>query len=133
MNSLQEAMAAHRAAEGAAVASSHLSNCEVRTLRVEPGGCRCLFLHWSQFIRADYDEKDGNEELVIQFAEDEIVVEGKRLARLFPEVLIARVESLRITPKADLAALKGGDSVIARIQVRARTKPGQSEAKAETF
>jgi hypothetical protein len=123
MSSLREIVAAQQPAGPVLAAPSCQPNSGGRTLQIEPGGCERWLLAWSQFISAHYNERAGREELILWFAEYEVVVHGRRLARLFADVAAMQVECIRGQPQADLAALNGSASAITEIQIHALSKP----------
>jgi hypothetical protein len=132
MSSLREIVSAQRVAESTAAAAISLPASGGRTLQIEPGGCERWILAWSQFISAHYDERAGREELTLKFAEYEVVVKGRRLARLFADVAAMRLECIRGQPQSDLAALGGPGPVVSGIQIRALSKPGNTSGSSES-
>lgn len=132
MMTLKQSIAAQEAAEAALAAPSHSSRAKADTLQIESGGSRFWVLPWSQFVGLDYEEKAGGEELVLRFTGYEVVVQGRRLARLRPDVVAGRLELLRSQPHPEMAALKGSDPVVARIRVLVLGRPGPAGARAET-
>jgi hypothetical protein len=130
--SLQKALDTRRAAEAMAGPASRSAESAARTLQIESGGCVCWLLAWSQFVSARYEDKSGSEELVLRFAENEVVVQGKRLARLLPDVAALRLECLRAQLRPEMAASDGPEPVVASLQVRALSRMGAPEGKTET-
>ena len=128
---LKKVLAEKEAAEAAVAPPSHSSRPSVaHTLEVEPGGCEFWILPWSQFVGAHYHEKAGCEELILRFTEYEVRLQGRRLARLRPELTTGRLELLRSQPHADMTALKGSEPVISCVRVYPRVASAAEEIPA---
>lgn len=133
MNSLQQAVAARRAAETGVGPMSHAPNSAARTLRIESGGCECWLLAWTQFVSAHYEQAAGGERLILRFSEYEVAVLGHRLARLVSEVAALRLECLRAELRPEAAAAKGSDPVVTRVEVRALSRPERSGENPKSY
>ena len=123
MSSLREIVAAQQGTGSGVAPPSCQPASSGRTLQIEPGGCERWLFTWSQFISAHYHERTGREELILRFAEYEIVVQGRRLARLFADVAAMSVECIRGQPQSDLAAHNGETHVVSGIQIHALSRP----------
>jgi len=127
MSSLKEAIAARRTTESAINASSFAADAVPRPfLQIEPGACERWLLAWSQFISARYDERAGQEELILQFAEHEVIVHGRRLARLFADTKSTCLSCIRQQPQPDMAAVSDGEPVVTAVQIHALSRSGRT-------
>jgi hypothetical protein len=132
MSSLREIVAAQRAAESTVSTASSPASAPARTLQIEPEGCERWLVTWAQFVSAHYHERAGKEQLVLRFAEYEIVVDGRRLAPLFADAAAMRLEYIRGQPEPDLAALNGSAPVVTKVQIHSLSRQEGPSANPES-
>jgi hypothetical protein len=92
-----------------------------------PAGVGSLLVHlwdgdswvfpWSQFVDARLTGDVDAEELVLAFTRKAVVVRGRNLRKLLPEIAAFRVESLRSLPPAYGPSASGGEPFIADVRV----------------
>ena len=122
MSTLQEALRDRRGVDPRAFIRRSLTSAPVHTLAVVSWKRRSWHFPWSCLTRFEHDGSGVPEVLRLFFGEQEVVVEGKRLALLLPEISGLRLETIReMPPGAD--ALAGEDEP----QIRQVTVRKQSE------
>ena len=77
-------------------------------------------LHWPRFVQADLGV--GENELILIFAESEVVIQGTHLASVMDSVARLEVESLRTVPAAYSGLLVPSEAFIRSLDVRVRTE-----------
>ncbi len=80
-------------------------------------------LPWSGFAAACHQGTGESEQLVLSFANHEVVLDGARLALLLPEIASFHLDCLRDMPAKFRSQTDKGESFISRITVRAASAP----------
>jgi hypothetical protein len=117
MSTLQETLRLRRAAELPQSRSCDLSSAPVRTLQIHSWNGDKWVFPWAHFSAA-YHQGGDNEQLVLSFANYEVVVDGARLALLLPEIANFHLDCLRDMPAKFLSQADKKEPFISRLSVR---------------
>ncbi|MBP6507673.1 MAG: hypothetical protein KA257_08925 [Opitutaceae bacterium] len=118
MSTLQETLQQRRSAEQPSSRSSDSADAQVRSLQIHSWNGEKWVLPWSGFAAACHRGTGEGEQLLLSFANHEVVLNGERLALLLPEIASLHLDCLRDMP-AKFRSLAGNDEpFISRVSVR---------------
>lgn len=118
MSTLQESVQKRRAAEHQAGRSCDLADESVRSLQVHSWNGEKWVLPWSHFSAARHQDTGESEQLVLSFANHEVVLDGMRLALLLPGIASFRLDRLRDMPAKFRLHEDQNEPFISRVSVR---------------
>ena len=75
-------------------------------------------LPWSHFSAAHHEGTGENEQLVLSFANHEVVLDGARLSLLLPEIASFHLDCLRDMPAKFRSQAGQNEPFISRVSVR---------------
>ena len=117
MSTLQETLQQRRTAEPPHGRSCDSAEAPVRSLQIHSGNGDKWVLPWSQFSAARHQTTGESEQLVLSFANHEVVIDGALLALLLPEIASFRLDCLRDMP-AKFRSQTDNEPFISRVSVR---------------
>jgi hypothetical protein len=118
MSTLQETLQQRRAAEQPSSRSSDSADAQVRSLQIHSWNGEKWVLPWSHFSAACHQGTDESEQLVLSFANHEVVLDGARLALLLPEIASFHLDCLRDMPAKFRSQVDNNEPFISRVSVR---------------
>ena len=118
MSTLQEALRLRRAAELPSSHSCDSAEAPVRTLQIHSWNSKKWVLPWSGFSAACHQGSGESEQLVLSFANHEVVLDGTRLALLLPEIASFHLDCLRDMPANFRSQAGDNEPFISRVSVR---------------
>jgi hypothetical protein len=118
MSTLQETLQQRRTAEPPHGRSCDSAEAPVRSLQIHSGNGEKWVLPWSHFTAARHQGTGENEQLVLSFANHEVVLDGARLALLLPEIASFRLDCLRDMPPEPHLRMSQNEPFISHISVR---------------
>jgi hypothetical protein len=121
MSTLQETLEQRRAAELPSSRSCDSSEAPVRALQIHSWNGEKWVLPWSHFSAACHRGTGKSEQLVLSFANHEVVLDGARLASLLPEIASFHLDCLRDMPDKFRSQASQNQPFISRIAVRVLT------------
>jgi hypothetical protein len=121
MSTLQETLQQRRTAEPPHGRSCDSAEAPVRSLQIHSGTGEKWVLPWLHFTAAHHQDTGENEQLVLSFANHEVVLDGARLALLLPEIASFHLDCLRDVPAKFRSQADNDEPFIARVSVRSRT------------
>ena len=98
MSTLKTLLSERRAAEFPAGAHTTAAVAQSSSVLVFKWNNQSWVLPWSYFLGAHHEVVESGEQLTLSFSLCEVVVTGKRLALLLPDIAAYRLESLRELP-----------------------------------
>jgi hypothetical protein len=126
MSTFTEQIRERRALEPRTFSHRSVAFKPVPTLAVESWKKRSWHFPWSCLTRFEHDGSTVPEVLRLFFGEQEVVVEGTRLALLLPDISNFLLEAIRELPPGFDALVKEGEPLIRQLTVRTpsdRTAP----------
>lgn len=120
MSTLQETLQQRRTAEPPHGRSCDSAEAPVRSLQIHSGTGEKWVLPWLHFTAARHQGAGENEQLVLSFANHEVVLDGARLALLLPEIASFHLDCLRDVPAKFRSQAGNDEPFIARVSVRSR-------------
>ena len=121
MSTLQETLQQRRTAEPPHGRSCDSAEAPVRSLQIHSGNGEKWVLPWSHFTAARHQGTGENEQLVLSFANHEVILGGVRLALLLSEIASFHLDCLRDMPAKFRAQADQDKPFIVRISVRSVT------------
>lgn len=118
MSTLQDALRQRRAAELPDGRSCESAEAPVRALQIHSWNGEKWVFPWSHFSAACQKGSGESEQLVLSFANHEVVLEGARLALLLPEIASFHLDSLRDMPAKFRSQGDKSEPFIGRVSVR---------------
>ena len=118
MSTLREIVQQRRAAESPRSRSCDSADAPVRSLQIHSWNGAKWVLPWSHFSAACHQGTGENEQLVLSFANHEVVLDGARLALLLPEIASFHLDCLRDMPAKFRAEAGQNEPFISRVSVR---------------
>lgn len=118
MSTLQETLQQRRAAEQPSSRSSDSADAQVRSLQIHSWNGEKWVLPWSGFSAACHQGTGESEQLVLSFANHEVVLAGARLALLLPEIASFHLDCLRDMPAKFRSQAGKDEPFITRVAVR---------------
>ena len=118
MSALQETLQQRRAAEQPSSRSSDSADAQVRSLQIHSWNGEKWVLPWSGFSAACHQGTGESEQLVLLFANHEVVLDGARLALLLPEIASFHLDCLRDMPAKFRSQADKDEPFISRVSVR---------------
>ena len=118
MSTLQETLQQRRAAEQPPNRSSGSADAQVRSLQIHSWNGEKWVLPWSGFSAACHQGTGESEQLVLSFANHEVVLDGARLALLLPEIASFHLDCLRDMPAKFHSQADKDEPFISRVSVR---------------
>ncbi|MDD3179573.1 MAG: hypothetical protein PHQ04_04395 [Opitutaceae bacterium] len=122
MSTLKETLDQRRIGETEAGHVCHSTNAAVSTLLLEASNGESWLLPWQHFLDGRHQTMEKIERLVLTFATQEILIEGRNLETLADEIAHLRLKRLRPAP-AKYQKSSGADAFVTKIEVRSRAKP----------
>ena len=129
MSTLQDALRQRRAAELPNSRSCDSAEAPVRALRIHLWNGEKWVFPWAHFSAACHQGSGENEQLVLSFANYEVVMEGARLALLLPEIASFRLDNLRDMPAKFRSQADKNEPFITRVSVRSAADSQESRPK----
>ena len=123
MSTLQETLRLRRAAELPHSRSCDLSAAPVRTLQIHSWNGDKWVFPWAHFSAACHQGSGESEQLVLSFANYEVIVDGARLALLLPEIAKFHLDGLRDMPATYRSQSSKDEPFISRISVQSASTP----------
>ena len=120
MSSLQDALRARRGLDPRAFNLRAATDTTPRTLAVVSCAQRSWHFPWSCLTCFEYDGSGATEALRLFFGEQEVVIEGMRLALLLPEISALRLESIHEVPPGAEHAVAENAPLIRKVTVLQR-------------
>jgi hypothetical protein len=129
MSTLQETLQQRRTAEPPQGRSCDSAEAPVRSLQIHSWNGDKWVLPWTHFSAARHQGTDETEQLVLSFANHEVVLDGARLALLLPEIANFHLDCLRDMPAKFRSQAGQNEPFISRVSVRSMTDAmvGKSE------
>lgn len=127
MSTLKESLQQRRIAELPESRSCDSTEVPGRALQIESWNGENWVFPWSHFSAARHQRNSGGEQLVLSFANYEVVVDGARLVLLLPEIAGFRVDTLRGLPAKYELQSNGSEPFIKRLSVRPISRPPSEE------
>ena len=127
MSTLQENLQQRRTAELPQSLSSNSAEAPGRALQIHSWNGETWVFPWSHFSAARHQGTGESEQLVLSFANHEVVVDGVRLLSLLPEIAGFRLDSLRSLPTKYEPQGNGSEPFVKRLSVRPVGKPAAVE------
>src|ERR1035437_9267637 len=121
MSTLQETLQQRRAAEQPSNRSSDSADAQVRSLQIHSWNGEKWVLPWSGFSAACHQGSGESEQLVLSFANHQVVLDGTRLALLRPEIASFPLDCLRDMPAEFRSQAGDNEPFISRVSVRSIT------------
>lgn len=129
MSTLQETLRLRRAAEMPHVRSCDLSAAPVRTLQIHSWNGDKWVFPWAHFSAACHQGSGESEQLVLSFANYEVIVDGARLALLLPEIANFHLDCLRDMPAQFHSQADKKEPFISRLSVRSASDSRETGAQ----
>jgi hypothetical protein len=129
MSTLQDALRQRRAAELPNSRSCDSAEAPVRALQIQSWNGEKWVFPWSHFSAACHQGSDETGQLVLSFANHEVVMEGARLALLLPEIASFRLDNLRDMPAKFRSQADKNEPFITRVSVRSAVDSQESRPK----
>ena len=129
MSTLQETLQQRRAAELPSSRSCDSAEAPVRALQIHSWNGEQWVLPWTHFSAARHKGIGESEQLVLSFANFEVVLDGTRLALLLPEIASFRLDCLRDMPAKFRSQAGDNEPFIGRVSVRSASDLPESGAK----
>ena len=117
MSTLQEALRARQGGEPRSFVRKDLPGAPVHSLAVESWKKLSWHFPWSCLTGFQYDGSGVCDVLRLFFGVQEVVVEGKRLALLLPEISALRLKTIHEPPPDSEAVAGTNEPVIQRVRV----------------
>ncbi|MGA3008518.1 MAG: hypothetical protein ABSE59_11575 [Opitutaceae bacterium] len=118
MSTLQDALHQRRRAELTHSRSCDSAEAPVRALQIHSWNGEKWVLPWSHFSAARHQTTGNSEQLVLSFANHEVVLDGARLALLLPEIASSHLDCLRDMPAKFRSQADQSEPFISRVSVR---------------
>ena len=129
MSTLQETLQQRRMAEPPHGRSSDSAEAPVRTLQIHSWNGDKWVLPWSHFSAARHQATGENEQLVLSFANHEVVLDGARLALLLPEIASFHLDCLRDMPAKFRSQAGQNEPFVSRVSVRSASNSSEPGAQ----
>ena len=129
MSTLQEALRLRRAAELPSSHSCDSAEAPVRSLQIHSWNGDKWVLPWTHFSAARHQGTGESEQLVLSFANHEVVLDGVRLALLLPEIASFHLDCLRDMPAKFLSQADKDEPFISRVSVRSASDLPETDAQ----
>jgi hypothetical protein len=129
MSTLQETLRQRRAAELPNSRSCDTAEAPVRALKIHSWNGEKWVFPWSHFSAACHQGSGENEQLVLSFANHEVVLEGARLALLLSGIASFHLDSLRDLPTKFRPQADKNEPFIARVSVRSALNSQEASPK----
>ena len=130
MSTLQETLQKRRATESRPSRSCDSAEEAVRSLQVHSWNGEKWVFPWSHLSAACHQGTGESEQLVLSFANHEVVLDGARLALLLPEIASFHLDCLRDMPAKFRSQEDKDEPLISRVSVRAAPDTPRSEVQA---
>ena len=130
MSTLKEIVQQRRAAELPSRRSCDSAEAPVRSLQIHSWNGEKWVLPWSHFSAAHHQGTGENEQLVLSFANHEVVLDGARLALLLPEIASFHLDCLRDMPAKFRSQAGQNEPFISRVSVRCLSDLSETGAQA---
>ena len=132
MMTLKETIRERKASEPSREASSEAAEVPVRALQIHTWTGEKWILPWGYFYSARLQGSGNREQLVLSFANHEVVVDGTRLGLLLPEIAGFQLDCLRDLPEKFRVDADKSVPFISRVSVRPATDSDQTKGGAKT-
>ena len=119
MSTLRDALNQRRRAELAHSRSCDSAEAPVRALQIHSWNGEKWVFPWSHFSAARHQTTGDSEQLVLSFANHEVVLDGARLALLLPEIASSHLDCLRDMPAKFRSQADKNEPFISRVSVHA--------------
>lgn len=129
MSILQETLQQRRAAELPQSRSCDSAETPVRTLQIHSWNGEKWVFPWSHFSAAYHQGTGESEQLVISFANREVVLDGVRLASLLPDIARFHLDCLRDMPAKFRSQADQNEPFISRLSVRSASDSRETGAQ----
>jgi hypothetical protein len=129
MSTLQDALNKHRTAELAHSRSCNSAEAPVRALQIHSWNGEKWVFPWAHFSAARHQSTGESEQLVLSFANHEVVLDGARLALLLPEIASSHLDCLRDMPAKFRSQADKNEPFISRVSVRALKDSTESDVE----
>jgi hypothetical protein len=129
MSTLQETLRQRRAAEPPNSRSCDSAEAPVRALQIHSWNGEKWVFPWSHFSAACHQGTGESEQLVLSFANHEVVLDGAHLALLLPEIASFHLDSLRDMPTKFRSQADKNEPFITRVSVRSASDSIESSPK----
>ena len=129
MSTLKEIVQQRRAAELPSRRSCDSAEAPVRALQIHSWNGEKWVLPWSHFSAAHHQGTGENEQLVLSFANHEVVLDGARLALLLPEVASFHLDCLRDMPAKFRSQAGQNEPFVSRVSVRSASQLPETGAQ----
>ncbi|HTB79569.1 MAG TPA: hypothetical protein VK717_01650 [Opitutaceae bacterium] len=129
MSTLREAVQQRRAAELPPTRSCEPAKEAVRAMWIHSWSGEQWVLPWAHFISACHQGSGNDEQLVLTFAQHEVILQGARLALLVPAIASFHLDCLRDMPDNFRAQADKNEPFISRVSVRALTDLTENDAE----
>ena len=127
MSTLKENLQQRRTAELPVNRSHDAAETPVRSLQIHSWNGESWVFPWSHFSAARHRGTGESEQLVLSFANHEVVLDGSRLLSLLPEIAGFRVDTLRGLPAKYEPQGNGSEPFIKRLSIRPIGQPPVEE------
>ncbi len=118
MTTLKDTIQQRRMADLSQSRSCDSAEAPVRTLQIHSWNGEKWVFPWSHFSAAHHQGTGESEQLVLSFANHEVVLEGAHLALLLPEIASFHLDCLRDMPPKFRAQADQNEVFITRVSVR---------------
>ena len=118
MSTLKETLQQRRTTELPTNPSLGPADSAVRALQIDSWNGEKWVFPWSHFSSACLQSNGKSEQLLLSFADHEVVLDGSRLELLLPEIANFNLESLRSLPAKYELQRKVSEPFIERVSVR---------------
>src|SRR5579871_2443363 len=119
MSTLQDSLNQRRTVDLAHSRSRDSAEAPVRALQIHSWNGEKWVFPWSHFSAARHQTTGDSEQLVLSFANHEVVLDGTRLALLLPEIANSHLDCLRDMPAKFRSQADKNEPFISRVSVHA--------------
>lgn len=118
MSTLKETLQQRRTTEPPTNISDGPADSVVRTLQIDSWNGEKWVFPWSHFSAARLQNNGKSEQLLLLFADHEVVLDGSRLVLLLPGIASLHLDSLRSLPAKYELQRNASEPFIERVSVR---------------
>ena len=118
MSTLKHLVAERRAADLSSGAQSASAMAQSPSVLVFKWNNQSWVLPWAYFLGAHHETTDAGEQLTLSFSLREVVIQGRNLDQLLPDIAAYRLESLRELPDKYRESTAGDAPVISSIIIQ---------------
>lgn len=129
MSTLQETLRQRRTVGPPNGRSCDSADTPVRSLQIHSGNGEKWVLPWSSFSAARHQGTGESEQLMLSFTNQEVVLEGARLALLLPIIASFHLDCLRAMPVTYHSQAGDNEPFISRVSVRSSAKLPETSAQ----